>query len=487
MSGGGSAPEGMECSTCHKRIFYTIDGRCSGCMRRASKMSGGGSAPVEHECCICDRKFYLTDHNARPVIERICCDDCYRDIAQRSRANEQTFESKGLEDGDSENPYTTCEMCRRRCYTGEKLWDGYLCDECEQEVPESTPPRPSSQLFKSMPFFKNIVSREVSADGKHLKETLECGVVGGGQEAKEKLQRLRELLKAFFAQLDAFYSEKSQKKKQKMADDPEKIRILIVWNQNSDEIFDRVCSKIKNWTGTTSSPPPSELARSVISRYLVVAKFNFDGENGDWSYNSVMGWWLDITVRFPTVSEGSLFVRMRVLPDYSSRVNGGFVIQTYDIVPVPEGRFTEADSQNLEGRLHNKRRRENPHTREDVVALAQQAVKRGREERETPVVSPPATRSRAVAGGGAVASAPAPRTETPRPETPPLVRANRSAGDTSFDSAKKTDKRKKQVSKLKEQLANMTEKARQQQSEDAEVVEFWKKSAHKRNSKGKKK
>ena len=282
-----------------------------------------------------------------------------------------------------------------------------------------------------------------------------------------------------------------------MKDDPERIR--IVWNQNSDEIFDRVCSKIKNWTGK-SSPLPSELARGVISRYLHHSErdqtFIFDGENGDWSYNSVMGWWLDITVRFPTVSEGSLFVRMRVLPDYSSRVNGGFVIQTYDIVPVPEGRFIEADSQNFGGILHNKRLRSNKIPKAMAVAMAQQAVKRCREERETPVVSPPATRSRAVAGGGAVASAPAPRTETPRPaprtetprpETPPLVRANRSAGDTSFDSAKKTDKRKKQVSKLKEQLANMTEKARQQQSEDAEVVEFWKKSAHKRNSKGKKK
>ena len=131
--------------------------------------------------------------------------------------------------------------------------------------------------------------------------------------------------------------------------------------------------------------------------------------------------------------------------------------------------------------------------------MAQQAVgqaeKRRREEDETPVVAPPATRSRAVAGGGIPAPAPAvvaetPRpaliTETPRPETPPLVRANRSAGDTSFGSAEKTDERKRELPDLKKKLANMTEKARRQ-SEDAEVIEFWGKSAHKRNSKGKKK
>ena len=359
------------------------------------------------------------------------------------------------------------------------------------QVPESTPSR-----FEPMKFFKKT-TREISADGKHWREITDAGVVGGGKVPQQKLQSVKEMLKAHLAFIESIKSEMSQKRKQK-----KKEMIRVEWNQKVAERFNRECSHMKNWTDYEA--PPSGLVMSIISGYMCVAerdqKFRFDGEKGDWTYNSLMGWWLDITVRFPTVRGGTLLVRFRVLPDISLTLGaeGGFIVEEYEILSVPDGHYIEADRNSIHLRLYQKRKREKV-PKDIFLAMVQTAVKRSRDEEatRTPVVAPPATRSRSVGGGGAAAApASAPRTETEkssffstpttRPETPPLVRANRSAGDTSFGSAEKTNKRKKKLAETKQKLANMTEIAKRQHK-DAEVVEFWDESAHKRKSRGNKK
>lgn len=288
---------------------------------------------------------------------------------------------------------------------------------------------------------------------------------------------------------------------------------LLFSNEEMRQSYDRECWNIQ-YPYHHQAATPSKFARIVICFYLHTNydKFKFDGEEKDWTLNHCGHWSLNITVRFIRISSASLFVRFQIQPRLN--FSGGealFVITKYEILPKGSSfrnkyiNANETDATNSSIQLdYEPKQKKKKISKEEVVIQAQEAKARAEKrirDEEDEEDSRPVTRSRSAVGGNhtptlasslqpsvsspqpSQASQPfQPPVSSPRPQTPPLVRHNRS---TWNDSAKKSEEKKKELSKIKKRLSSMTENAKSKEKEDTEYVEFWETPKRKRNLRAK--